>query len=123
VSFKLVGVEFGGNQGPDHIHGVLRIIGHHAVAKQQSVSVWLAEKFLAASRTEALVRQSKGVPDGGAENASGYGFLKRHLTSIIIIEVISKIGFWFKIPSSPKGYAGHVRHQSRRKRREAKRHF
>jgi hypothetical protein len=57
------------------------------MAKQQPVSVWLSQKFLAAQRTETLVRQSKGVPDGGAENASDNGFFKRHLTSIIIFEL------------------------------------
>ena len=28
------------------------------------------------------------------------------LTENILLEAFSKIGFWFKIPSSPKGFAG-----------------
>jgi len=31
---------------------------------------------------------------------------------LLLLEAISKKGFWFKIPSSPKGYAGQARRGS-----------
>jgi hypothetical protein len=34
------------------------------------------------------------------------GILVSYTSRLLILEPISKIGFWFKIPTSPKGFAG-----------------